>query len=70
MARRNIELNGFHNVVINEKAIGKSEGNLYFYDYGEEASGHNSLICNDKEMIIETYEVPVTTLKYYCQSKK
>ena len=66
VAQKNIELNGFKNIVWNICGIGASNEERQFYDYGIKQSGHNSYI-EQEDILDQTYITRVVTLDEYCE---
>lgn len=64
---KNLKINDFENIILNKIAVGNCDGVVQLFDCGLDNSGHNSIIKHEQDSIMEQYEVPITTIKTYCE---
>ncbi len=67
-AKRNIELNGFSNIVWNRVGVAERNGKRSFWECGIENSGHNSFYYQKEDAPQLSYDVSIVTLDDYCDA--
>lgn len=67
VAKKNIEINGFKNIVWNSVGVAEKEGKLKYYNYGLLESGHNSFIYQKNDPLVSAYDVEVVSIDHYCE---